>query len=469
MTQRLTDRVQAAPGHYASTPTIRILPPPPERPTVHTTENAACCSTLRICRCIMFHGPITSLDLAVNDSCQSFYRLSKSLLQIDVSIAPNPDANSATIKLVRIPDARRRYCLDYLRSPISDNPIVIKKSASGLLETVSSSINDGSKEIPAAIKTAFETLKVQGAAPADAIAMGKRKTLRYEFDPLDTRQLLLVNSSLRSIGLCVFLREASSGKAVQHTRSDVQIFCGNKLTQKERERAWNSRQIKTESVTHGSNIAGILYRPLKAYTLYVLKRQNRVADNSAWLLMRAAVVEIENASPILSIDVRRALFDEREATLSFEEGVLRDVEIKKGSGAQSIVDIPLSMVRGVVSLPSQIIRSKIGRTSTREELTAAQTRLLNAHKSLYQALSFGGAGQQMSKSHLSRRLANSQPIDSCIADCVQDVGRDEARCLTGCTCDIHCQARENPQACRMYCREPAQQSKREAVQLPPSP
>ena len=64
------------------------------------------------------------------------------------------------------------------------------------------------------------------------------------------------------------------------------------------------------------------------------------------------MLEMPNAAPVFSVDVRRALFAHRETSLTFDHGILSDVTITKGSELDAVAVIPLRVAQFIVSIPA---------------------------------------------------------------------------------------------------------------------
>ena len=402
----------------------------------------------------------TDLDRIADSGCRSsggFYYLSKSLFKIKVSETSPEDTNIGTIEVERVPDKQYGYCLDYLGSITSDDTVIVKKNTAGLLKEISSSADDKSKEIVLkAIDTAIELLKLRSTVRAEELEEAKKKSFETEFDPFDSNQLLTANDRLRPFGLCIFLQGGKLSRPAQRVFSDVQVFCNHQLSPQEREHALYANQPPAAERPPKDYSAGILYRPRLPYTLYVLEKQNRKVASSPWSVLQTKVVELENEAPILSIGVDRTFFAKRETKLSFSSGVLTNVEIKKGSELQNFVEIPLTLAQKIVGLPAEIVQLRIDQTTKRAELIDAQTRLINARKSLNQTLNPAGSDQTAEPSSPARRSASAVTYESCFADCQAFSSRDETSCRRSCTCQVNCQGQENSEACRTHCEFPAQ-------------
>jgi hypothetical protein len=101
-----------------------------------------------------------------------------------------------------------------------------------------------------------------------------------------------------------------------------------------------------------------------------------------WVLDQAHVLEMPNAAPTFSVDVRRAFFADRQTVLSFDDGVLSDATITKSSELDALADIPLQAAQFIVSIPTQVLQLRINRTSNANEVIKANQQLLETYRQL---------------------------------------------------------------------------------------
>src|SRR5262249_33614448 len=123
---------------------------------------------------------------------------------------------------------------------------------------------------------------------------------------------------------------------------------------------------------------GLLYRPRIAHKV-VLMSKGDPGGRDRWVPYLTKRVEMPNISPVLSFGIQRALFTNRVTTVYFDQGVLTDVSVNKGSELLGFVSIPLVVAKAVVAVPAQIIQFRILDTQN-------QTALLNAQGQLIQAV-----------------------------------------------------------------------------------
>jgi hypothetical protein len=120
---------------------------------------------------------------------------------------------------------------------------------------------------------------------------------------------------------------------------------------------------------------GVLYRPSLPHKVVVM-RNLAPPKPGRWRQERIFPVDMPNAAPVFSVGVDRTYFTERNTTLTFDYGVLKDVQLVKGSELNSIAEIPLRVAQAITTIPAQIVQVRINRTNNEEALIAAQAKLI---------------------------------------------------------------------------------------------
>jgi hypothetical protein len=123
------------------------------------------------------------------------------------------------------------------------------------------------------------------------------------------------------------------------------------------------------------------YRPRLPYNYMLLVKKNKQVAGGWELRGSSETVMLENGSPVFSVPIDRTFFTTRETALAFDDGVLQDVSIKKGSELLGFVQLPLAVAQTVAALPASILQVKIDGTNNRHKLIKAQPDLLAAHQS----------------------------------------------------------------------------------------
>lgn len=230
----------------------------------------------------------------------------------------------------------------------------------------------------------LKTLQRSGWAPPPA-----EKKLHYshlwqtdtsfsaDFDPASPAQAAVSNSGLRDFGFCLLLNDG------QVPITDRDSYCDDPLGYGRR-KGWNAHTgDRFEGyVSYGE---GLLYRPRLNYTLYVFKKKERKLPGG-WQLDGQHLVSVPNLAPMISVGVSRTLFANRNTVIEFDRGALLNIAIRKDSELVNALDIPLSLVRRVTEMPTNIVKLRIRNTDASRQLAEKQKELLEAEISYNKTL-----------------------------------------------------------------------------------
>ncbi|MCZ6795277.1 MAG: hypothetical protein O7J95_16855 [Planctomycetota bacterium] len=118
----------------------------------------------------------------------------------------------------------------------------------------------------------------------------------------------------------------------------------------------------------------MFFRPLLPYEM-------EVTSPAKGTTLRRTVL-LPNEAPLLSFDVTRAAFVEKQTTLEFENGVLRRFSVKKPSQALALAGVPLEIARALASLPAEILKLRVDYSTKDAELAEARAAWFEAQSAL---------------------------------------------------------------------------------------
>ena len=422
----------------------------------------------------------------------STYYLSKSVIKVQIHEFPDPYAADATkagknfyIKSVAATvkqDRRYAYCLDYLGSPTSDDTFIAQRSSNLLLQQLSSFADDKSKEIGRTlIRTLFVGLSrdpLFGSDPAKRSLipsqLGDTKRFEVEYDPFDEDQTAVVNDALREFGFCLVLEH----RGFQTQRRPANDYCDAPLHRDKRERHILAASVDKPVDAPAVYTQGVFYRPRLPYNYLLFVKTNRQAAGG-WELRGTETVMFENATPVFSVAINRTFFAKRQTRLVFDSGVLRDVEIQKGSELFGFVQLPLQVAQSVAALPTSILQVRIDQTNNRNRLIQAQQSLLKAHSDYLSAVNTydslqaraaimsgaaapGPAAPAAGLPDVTRSLGADQAqtplpvatgsLDRCNDECRRTSGLLAAKCPAYCQCKVsQCLPTNDEVSCHNTC------------------
>jgi hypothetical protein len=305
-----------------------------------------------------------------------------------------------TPKPKRVPENRFTFCLDHLVNGFADDAIRVLKTnsktettaneptASPFLSLVASHATDQSVEIiRKLILTAFRIISLNpdfknSRATVGADAGGQEILRDLTFDPFNQNEVAEINKSLVPLGFCIVFEDFS----FDTSQRDVGRYCNDPISVASKFPSKRASIVKSQRYLIPKPTSGIFYRPRTDHAVSVYTKSDPGAAEP-WRILDRKWMPFENDSPILSVGVGRAMFATRRTGLIFDEGMLKNVCVSKGSEVAGFVTIPLDIVYGVIALPGQTIRGTINRFETRRQLIAAQEQLVEAQEAYIDYLS----------------------------------------------------------------------------------
>jgi hypothetical protein len=348
----------------------------------------------------------TFLEISIVEDIEAGRAAGVPVYRIQAVSDVNKDNQSGGgLKPVIHPDSRHPFCLDYLAMPTSNDTVLIQKNQQ-LLERITTNADDQSAKIAEnIIKTLFaglsnnadfnQTLRSGGAALGTGSIVPR---FNGEFDPFDKVETAKLNHALKDFGFCILVQY--DGAPVDPAGHDVQHYCDEPLSyfhaKTARPRGARNANEYSDDVhayleapdrhqrTHDGPrpyTDGIFYRPRLPHSVFLFTKKNPKA-REGWRLVGSETALFENRSPVVRVAVDRTFFALRKTTLYFDQGVLRDIEIKKDSELAGFVAIPLQIAQSVAALPANIIQVKIKQTNKYNELIKARSELIAAETQL---------------------------------------------------------------------------------------
>lgn len=324
--------------------------------------------------------------------------------------------------VVQHPDPKHRYCLDFLESVASDDTVGVyygesqkdsstksdttavalntleptgpARNSSGLLSlVVSKNVDQTGEAILRLLRAIFIFISRNPDFDLDRAETPPPETTArvitdQDVDPFNLQAMANLNMDIRKYGLCVTMGKYTHGETMS-----PDDYCNNPKRALEGDGlpidtiiAKKQRRLTNKKPT------GVLYRPRQNYSLFVYGKDDPQIERK-WKLLQVETVALENLSPVMSIEVKRAMFAEHRVALAFDNGNLIDVCLAKGSELAGAIKIPVNVVFGLVSLPSQTIEAELNRLSNKAKLLEAQKKVIVAQEDyISQIKQSSGAG-----------------------------------------------------------------------------
>ena len=347
--------------------------PPLSKMVRVTVVSAVFLAAMTACTTVFETGNLNETEGVACRSSAGAYYMPRVLVRIALKRATEPgrgfQLDKETPKFPTVADRRHQpYCLDYLASPTSKDVIAVERGTNGLLQKVYSNVKDRSTQIAL---TLIQTgaLFAKAGLRSGVLGAGPQETVDFTFDPFDPQELSEINRAMRRFGFCAYIENHS----FEDGAINPQAWCSD--PNQERYVNQYNMMLATTPIRPEAMSTGILYRPNATHKL-VIRRKSDPTGREPWALFMTKHMEWPNVSPIFSIGVYRALFTTRLTELKFENGVLTNVSIDKGSELESFSQIPLAVATAIVQLPTEIIQLRINDTKDQTSLASAEMALI---------------------------------------------------------------------------------------------
>jgi hypothetical protein len=374
-------------------------------------------TALVLAGCAVVGSAPTFDEAAVPLGCQSTlgsYSLPKTVLHFVITKIPSdPFHVLQVIEARRVPDNQHTFCLDHLRSALASDEVRVFKnkitttketdtdkstgpelpkkravtsvspSSTPFLQLIASKAVDHTAGIiRRVIRAAFILITNKGSfnpgrsavrtsTEADGVVVAD-----FEVDPFDYQEMALVNEAVRSFGFC-FVLEDFTFNVSRSTGVNPDIYCRAPHKVARQKPPLAAEAIRNLHFLVPRPRDGIFFRPRASYRLSIYTKDDP-DGRGTWRLGQIKNFSMENIMPIVSVGVSRAIFATRRTGLVFDDGTLTNVCISKGSEVEGGIQIPLDVIYGIISLPSEMILAATNDASTQKQLLDAQKKLVDA-------------------------------------------------------------------------------------------
>jgi hypothetical protein len=305
------------------------------------------------------------------------YFLPRALIHFTASKDGTATSGTLDTNLNLVPDRAQPLCLDYLSLPTAQDIITVQRDQStGLLTSISSDAVDRTPQIVNALVATGANIAIASARSGQTTTTLTTDTLDIEFDPFIYVEMAAAKKAMRRFGFCLYVEGHSlpTGFDPREASADAQRWCSIDGLPPYQAPALEFAALPLAPDAMGK---GVLYRPAMPMKLVILRKKDPDGPGP-WTLFQVRRVEMPNISPVLAIGVKRAMFTERQTTLSFNKGILTDVAVNKKSELAGFVQIPLAVAQAVVSVPGQILTVRLTDTNNQTALLGAQAQLIQA-------------------------------------------------------------------------------------------
>lgn len=286
---------------------------------------------------------------------------------------------SFSVSTEMIADTKNLLSLNYKPNALMADDIKYAVNSKGLLETVNITTEDRSAAIIAKIAEAPQIIL---SAPAVA-GRGKNIVKIKEF----TSDFIIKASEISNTAFTVkwnltILNELGIDESPKTVPADFTISSDDLSA--------NPPPLSTiinESNSRGSEIEGILTRPLKNIPLQIKSAVNGVKFNATL----PTYVMIPDVTKVIIIPVNRTAFVSRINKIAIQDGIILSNEITKPSSVEGFISIPVNVAKAVISIPAQLVQFRYDNTKRLNDLETAK---LEFEKSILESKKFALTKEQ---------------------------------------------------------------------------
>lgn len=287
------------------------------------------------------------------------------------------DADGISIEIgqpVYVADPKQTYLLRYSRHAGSKDKLNIGiDPQTSLLTSVGGEAEDQTAQVIVAVaKVAGGLGKMEGA-----VEPGAERQVFYQdvFDPANQQEITALNAAINSV-LTTTVKNSIAGCAAG-AKPEAAAKC------------------PLRNGTPGGDISlDIKYEPFALATtpddcgIGICTREPRPAVLSvkqAGVPVGAGLFNMPNGSAVVPIDLSRASFVKATHQITLQNGLVASRESSKESEALAIANIPLDILKGIFSAPTELIQLKVNYTNAQKDLLTAQKDKLDAEKARLEA------------------------------------------------------------------------------------
>ncbi len=281
-----------------------------------------------------------------------------------------------------VADASTMYCLDFLLSGFAEDRIGITRAGT-LLTRVFTKAEDKSKEIATRLTQGAADLFASGlhGLPGDdrlstfeapKELAGKTIVRSFEFDPMDELATREVNASLRQFGYCLHL-DGTSDPFVPEWALNV---CDGRTGRYAPPQRSGLDILVDEPVSPEDQSRGVLYRPQLSHSMVILRQDAPGVPGARWHRSGSKRIHLPNAAPTFLLEVKRAIFVTAETDISFVNGMIESVMVKKPSELEAISNFTVEALQIVYNIPARALEIFQNRAENTEALILANQELI---------------------------------------------------------------------------------------------
>lgn len=261
--------------------------------------------------------------------------------------SPTPTLTLSIDKVHYVPDPLYHYGVNFNHDAFYDDDISVATDENGLLKSVDSITADRTPDIIQKIAEAPGQILTQklvaGTGP-------KVFTIKYSLDPTSPTDVKTLNDLLSGV---------FKGDAIKFIARPA------------------AAPDSLRSSWHPDCDVSICFRTAMPYVLEL-----STATSADPFIVARQVVVLPNRHVVGQIPITRAAFVTKEFHLAFTNGMLTSAHLKNPSEALAFIQIPISVAKAIVSIPSAMFQFKTTQVTADNNLLTAQQKNLDLQKQI---------------------------------------------------------------------------------------
>jgi hypothetical protein len=231
------------------------------------------------------------------------------------------------------PDPQHQYFFKYQPSAFTDDDITLEFSSEGYLKKICTIIDDQTDEFINKVADLGTNL-AETLAGVGTRSLAERVIAEVEVDPFDEKAMGQLNAYLKQTDQSMELTARMLGQAASG---------GEEITQRAQ--------------------SGVYFKPHGTCELTLSSQAGEFS----------AQARIPHPHQLGFVAIPQAAWVKTTFTMTFDEaGVPNKIEVKKPSSAMALIELPINILKAIVSIPSQLIQLRVNLQNDRRGALSAQ-------------------------------------------------------------------------------------------------
>ncbi len=357
-------------------------------------------------------GTGTSTSTVTKGGTPAATSVTRSTIVETTKFEAQPEPFEISIVRKSVSDGRYLMNLGFNLSPTSNDDIEVKFSEGGLLNEITASADDKTKDIILNLtKAIFSSARFIASEQADGLGVLPTKLLQVAFDPFNEEETYAANKQLSRFGYCVAFAQDPRNPEPENCPLNARGGHGHHDWHASTHHGYKERPKDKVPVTG----EGVYFRQPVEHKIQVF--QKNPPHCKGWCARWDGYAAFANEGALLRVDIDRTIFVKRETAVKFgPEGVPTSVRVKKPSELLAASTLPLEITKVIIEAPLEAITSKTTVVKAQQGYISEQAKLLKAQTDYIDQINARlKAGQPLPRGYESGAIFGASTIRS-VAD-----------------------------------------------------